>query len=125
LTKGLRVTLAFGIALVGMAAFAGWEAWRWRRERDAQCAAVQPLIASRARLGDLRTLRPGRPPGEYSAEGTAQLIRAFGASSDKGESIRRNIRDGGRVLVFSESNSVMLVYMDHESTAVRAECFLQ
>ena len=83
------------------------------------------MIDSRARIDELRRLRPGRPPGEYSAEGASQLVRAFGASSDKGESIRKNVRDGGRVLVFSDSNSVMLVYVDHQSTAVRAECFLQ
>jgi hypothetical protein len=52
-------------------------------------------------------------------------MQEFGASSEKSDSIRKYLDHGSRVLVFSESNSVMLVYVDHQSKAFRAECFLQ
>jgi hypothetical protein len=108
-----------------MLSFAIWEAWRWRRDRDAQCAAAEPLVAARAGLDELRGLRPGRPPGEHSGHDVSQLIREFGASAEESESIRRNLHANGRVLEFSESNSVMLIYVDQQSRAARAECFLQ
>jgi hypothetical protein len=75
-------------------------------------------------LDDIRRLRT-RPPGEYSWEDSSSLIKEFGASAEESESIRRHLTNGRSVLVFSESNSVMLVYMDEDSRALRAECFLQ
>lgn len=108
MTRGLRTALrACGIAVLGATAFALWEAWQWRRDRDAQCAAVKPLIVARAGMDELRGLRPGRPPSDHSTEGASQLMQEFGASSAKSESIRKYLDQGSRVLVFSESNSVM------------------
>ena len=54
-----------------------------------------------------------------------KLVRMFGASSEEAESINRNLHPGQQVVVYSESNSVMLIFLDSEGRAFRAECFLQ
>jgi len=75
-------------------------------------------------IQDVRALR-AMPPAEYSSADAEWLGREFGQSSDKRTSLREHLRGANRVLVFSESNSIMLVYVDEESKAFRAECFLQ
>ena len=113
------------IVIVVGASFMGWEALRWRRERDAQCAAALPLVKAGAGIDRIRQLRT-RPPGEYTTADAALLADQFKSASDgKAESIQTNLRAGNRVAIFSESNSIMFVYFNEQGRAFAAECFLQ
>ena len=121
----IRRALAFVTLVVfGLMGVAMLEGARWRREANAQCQDAKPLVAAHAGLSELRRIGRG-PSTESSFEESGNLVRQFGAESDKAGSIGRNLRQGQRVLVYSESNSVMLVYLDAEGKAFRAECFLQ
>lgn len=118
------ITLA-GILLTAAFAVAYWEASRWRREREAQCAAARPLVQAQRGRDAFLNLRD-RPPSQHSAVDAGQLARAFEGSSDKKvENIRQHLRGPNTVLVFSESRSVMFVYFDERGKAFRADCFLQ
>jgi hypothetical protein len=118
-----RALISVGLVILGLGGYAASESLRWRREANAQCQAAKPLVESRAGINELSRL--GRNPGVSSYEEAPTLVRMFGASSEEAESIGRNLRPGQRVVVYSESNSVMLVFLDSEGRAFRAECFLQ
>jgi hypothetical protein len=95
-----------------------------RRERDAQCALAEPLVRVRAGIESIRQLPAGRPD-EFSGTDAEVVVRQFGPESDKGRSIRQHLHSDGRALLFQGDNSIMLVYFDRQSRAIRAECFLQ
>jgi len=123
--RNTRLALIFLAAILVVVIAVGlWENLRWRRERDAQCAAVTPLVNARANIDEIRRLSVGRPV-EYSDRQADALIRDFGPQSDKGRSVSQYLIRGRKVLLFSESNSVMLVYFDEDGRAIIAECFLQ
>jgi len=110
--------------LVVLIAAGLWESLRWRRERNAQCAAMTPLVNGRATIDEIRRL-PAGPPVEYSGRQADAVIRNFGPQSDKGRSVSKYLIRGRKALLFPENNSVMLVYFDEDGRAFRAECFLQ
>jgi hypothetical protein len=110
--------------LVVVIAVGLWEILRWRRERDAQCTAVTPLVNARANIEEIRRLHAA-PPVEYSERQADALIRAFGPQADIGRSVSQYLIRGRKALLFPENNSVMLVYFDENGRAFRAECFLQ
>src|SRR5258706_1724174 len=78
----LRLIGSGSTLLVVVTALALWEGRRWRKGRDAQCEAARPLVAGRATIAEVRRVR-SRPPSEHTSDETAQLVRSFGASSDK------------------------------------------
>ena len=110
--------------LTAMVALGLGQPLRWRRERDAQCAAAMPLVQKRASIAEVRSLAAGRL-AEYSGVEADSLIRSFGPESDKGRSIRAHLHREGRALLFHQNSSIMFVYFDERLRAIQAECFLQ
>ncbi len=119
--RGALVFLLVTVLAVVSWAFA--EGRRWRRERDVLCAAAAPLVASRANSKAFVTI--GQAFYEYRGTAARDVAQEFGSDSDKGTSIRSNLKTDGSLLVFPGSNAVMLVYLDHGGLAEKAECFLQ
>jgi hypothetical protein len=62
---------------------------------------------------------------EHSASELASLEHAFGRASSKTASLRRQLEGSDTVLIYSESNSIMFVFLDRGVSARSAECFLQ
>jgi hypothetical protein len=122
LARSILVIVA--VILASLVAYGLWQPLRWRRERDAQCAAVRPWIERRASLEEIRRLPVGRPV-DYSGGDAEFLIRAFGAESVQGTSIGQYLHQDGKAVLFHGSASFMLVYFDGNQRAFRADCFLQ
>jgi hypothetical protein len=118
------VLLVSIVLLTAIAAFGVHERRRWLRDADALCEAAAPLVQNRApREAILYTI--GSPSGEYGSAKVTSLIDKFGVSSEKGRDLASNLKAQSRLLLYSRSNSVMFVYVDGQSHAVRAQCFLQ
>lgn len=113
----------FLVTVLGIVAWALADAHSWRVERDALCAAAAPLVARRADSQSFETV--GRAFYEYKGAAARDVARQFGSESDKGTSIRLHLKADGSLLVFPGSTAVMLVYLDHDGLAEKAECFLQ
>ena len=125
LIKNTRPVLLVSIVLLtGVAAVAVRERWRWLGEPDAQCEAARPLVQERASRDAILHGIEGLS-GEYGSADARWLITQFGERSDKGRDIASNLTGSNRLLLYSRSNSVMFVYLDDHSRAIRAQCFLQ
>ena len=112
------------VLLAGIAAVGVYERESWLRQVRAQCQAAAPLVQQHApRQTILNVL--GAEAGEYDPAQAAWLIAQFGASSPKGRDLAASLTGSSRVLVYSQSNSVMFVYLDAQLRATRAQCFLQ
>jgi len=117
--------IIFGIgalaAVVGLVSLA--ERSQWIRERDALCASAKPLVEHRAPKDDV--FRRLGQTDEYGAPELGPLERAFGSGSPKAKTLRSHVHDPDTVLVYSQSNSIMFVFMERGVSARSAECFLQ
>jgi|ERR671922_1349987 hypothetical protein len=117
---------AVGLMILGIAAVA-WERSRWLREMREQCDAAQPLLSVSANRDDvIRKL--GSPSVEYTHRDWSTIERNFGnrdGSTDKIRDIREKLRDDGRMMVYSRSNSIMFMYFDNNGQVGSVSCFLQ
>ena len=117
--------LVIGIAiLLAATVIIFWERSQWTRDRDAQCEAVQPLVAAHAQKNDLFKAI-GAPTSEEGLADWSRIEKAFGGNNSKIADIKQHLREGGRLLIYSRSNSIMFVYLDSDGRAVHASCFLQ
>jgi hypothetical protein len=119
------VTILIAVLIVAAAGFVVWQRKSWTQDRDAQCAAARPLTAAMAsRSQVIGTL--GEPSSEYGRADWAALEKHFGRSQEpKLADIRERLPEGGRLLVYSRSHSIMFLYMDGSERALHATCFLQ
>lgn len=68
----------------------------------------------------------GNPSVEYDRAEWPVIEKHFGsAEGKKVQDIRRWLHERGRLMVYSGSNSVMLLYVDPNGKASHASCFLQ
>ena len=109
------------VAAVGLLSLA--ERSRWIRERDALCASAKPLVDRRAPKDDVFRLLG--QTNEYRASELESLESAFERGSPKANRLRSQLQGADSVLVYSQSNSVMFVFLDRGASARSAECFLQ
>jgi hypothetical protein len=109
------------VATVGLVGLV--ERSRWIREKDALCAGAKPLVDRRAPKDDVFRLLG--QTDEHRASELASLEAAFDRASPKAESLRHQLQGSDTVLVYSQSNSIMFVFLDRGVTARSAECFLQ
>lgn len=95
---------------------------QWNREARAQCDAAQPLVAATATREQVeRSI--GAPTVAYGREDLTEIHRHF--AGPKEADIQAKLPEGGRVLVYSKSNSIMFVYLTSDGKACDMRCFLQ
>jgi hypothetical protein len=112
-----------GIVLLG-AGIVAWERQTWLQDMSKQCASAQPLVQRRAsREQVLQAI--GRPSSEHSVSDLPPLLRRFDSTPPKRENLEQNLRGSNTLLLYSESNSMMFVYLDGQAQAIQAACFLQ
>jgi hypothetical protein len=111
------------IAVLLFVAIAFGYRWQWLSEARAQCSAAEPLIAVRASEEQIvRSI--GKPSGAALSRGDwGEIHREF--AGPKEADIQERLPQGGSVLVYSKSNSIMFVYLDADGKARDVRCFLQ
>ena len=117
-----KAAWALLIAVLALLAIALGYRHQWQREARAQCNAVQPLVAATATKEQIeRSI--GTPTVAYGREDSVEIHRHFGGPKEA--DIQAKLPEGGRVLVYSKSNSIMFVYIGADGKARDLRCFLQ
>ncbi len=83
-----------------------------------------PFVRVNAQKQDV-VQKLGKPSVEYGRADWPTIEKEFGTVEEKARDIDQWLREEGRLLVYSRSNSIMFVYFDKESKASHVSCFLQ
>jgi hypothetical protein len=109
-------------AFAAVAALIAWERSKWVHERDAQCASASPLVTKRAMKQDV-LIALGPATSEYGFADRSKIAKQF--APQQAADIQQRLNERDRLMVYSQSNSMMFVYLDQDDRAVHASCFLQ
>jgi len=117
------VVICSAVIITAVVSMIAWERSTWTRERDAQCKAVEPLVTARATRQQI--LDAIGQAAEFELTDWSRIEEQFGGTATKMTDIKQRLRERGRLMVYSQSNSIMFIYLDSDGRALHASCFLQ